>query len=78
MVLPRKLIATTSALLCNTLSSAGVVRVQPCSVAAFHAHVVSEAKLIKEAMLETTQEAESIMSLLLGLLVSFMRIGKLQ
>jgi len=58
-----KLIATTSALLCNTLSSAGVVRVQPCSVAAFHAHVVSEAKLIKEAMLETTQEAESIMSL---------------
>lgn len=58
-----KLIATTSALLCNTLSSAGVVRVQPCSVAAFHAYVVSEAKLIKEAMLETTQEAESIMSL---------------
>lgn len=65
-VLLRKLISTTSALLCNTLSDAGVVRVQPCSIAEFHAHVVSEANLIKEAMLETTEEAERIMSLLLS------------
>ena len=62
----RKLIATTSALLCNTLSEAGVVHVQPCSVLEFHAHVVREAQLIKEAMVDTSQEAENIMSLPLG------------
>eukprot|EP00913_Durusdinium_trenchii_P004237 g3928.t1 len=58
-----KLITSTDSLLCNTLSSTdGTVQARSCSVAEFQLYLVSEAKLIKQAMIETSEEAEAITS----------------
>mmetsp|Transcript_29060 Transcript_29060/g.67368 ORF Transcript_29060/g.67368 Transcript_29060/m.67368 type:complete len:884 (+) Transcript_29060:30-2681(+) len=51
------------ALQCNTLSDTGIVTIRACGVQEFHAHLVAEARLVKEAMVETEGLSHAVQTL---------------